>query len=77
MHTPSLSAGKGTGFGFSTGPYTSYASKDGVHVFFSGEISEWPGIDAVSSAHNAFLSNLKPAEADDAHWLLDFYSTFK
>lgn len=68
--------GKGTGFGFSSGPYVSYACKEGVHVVFSGEISEWPGIDAVSSAHNAFLSNIKPPEADDAHWLLDFYSTF-
>ncbi|GFH11025.1 glutamine amidotransferase type-2 domain-containing protein, partial [Haematococcus lacustris] len=24
----------------------------------------------------AFLQNRTPAEADDAHWLLDFYNTF-
>ncbi|KAJ9525605.1 hypothetical protein QJQ45_003374 [Haematococcus lacustris] len=43
-------------------------------VFGPGEVSEWPGgLDAVSASHNAFLQNRTPAEADDAHWLLDFY----
>lgn len=26
--------------------------------------------------HTAFVRNEPPLEADDAHWLLDFYSTF-
>ncbi len=25
----------------------------------------------------AFMSNTAPAEADDAHWLLDFYNSFR
>lgn len=69
--------GKGCGFGFLSGPYCSYATKDGVHVMFSGEVSDWPGINMVAAAHDAFISNVKPAEDDDAHWLLDFYSSFR
>ncbi|KAG1665474.1 hypothetical protein FOA52_007606 [Chlamydomonas sp. UWO 241] len=69
-------AGKGCGFGFMRGPYCSYATAGGVHVLFSGEVGEWPGIDSVQTNHDSFMSNVKPAEDDDAHWLLDFYSTF-
>ena len=57
-------------------PYCSYASREGVHVVFSGEVSKWPGIDAVESAHDAFMNGTAPAEANDASWLLDFYNTF-
>ncbi|GAX73815.1 hypothetical protein CEUSTIGMA_g1266.t1 [Chlamydomonas eustigma] len=68
--------GKGCGFGFTRSPYCSYAHKDGVHVMFSGEVSQWPGIDVIEAAHDAFMCNTDLAEADDAHWLLDFYSSF-
>mmetsp|Transcript_6200 Transcript_6200/g.19167 ORF Transcript_6200/g.19167 Transcript_6200/m.19167 type:complete len:287 (-) Transcript_6200:868-1728(-) len=68
--------GKGCGFGYVVGPYCSYAERDGVHVLFSGEVSSWPGIDTVETNHDAFMSNVAPAEVDDAHWLLDFYTTF-
>ena len=57
-------------------PYCSYAHREGVHVVFSGEVSKWPGIDAVESAHDAFMNGTAPAEANDASWLLDFYNTF-
>lgn len=70
------SLGHGSGFAFEHSPYCSYATSDGVHVLFVGEVAEWPGLDAVSVAHNAFLRNDPPAEADDAHWLLDFYRSF-
>lgn len=31
-------------------PFCSYATRDGVHVIMSGEVSEWPGgVDAVSA----------------------------
>ncbi len=39
----------------------------------SGEVGAWPGLDAVSAQHNAFLRNEQLPEEDDAHWLLDFY----
>lgn len=68
--------GKGCGFSFEASPYCSYAVRDGIHVLMSGEVAEWPGVDAVQSSHNAFVRNEEPAEEDDAHWLLDFYSTF-
>lgn len=68
--------GKGCGFGFTRSPYCSYAHKDGVHVMFSGEVSQWPGIDVMEAAHDAFMSNTDLVEANDAHWLLDFYRTF-
>lgn len=68
--------GKGSGFGFDKNPYCSYAQKEGVHIIFSGEVAEWPGINAVSAAHDAFMQSAPPLEADDAHFLLDFYSTF-
>ena len=29
------------------------------------------------AAPSAFLSNIKPSEEDDAHWLLDFYRSFR
>lgn len=84
------------------------------------QVSDWPGINVVEAAHDAFVSNVKPAEEDDgecrallsrrvvhlmswsqspmsrwpkhlqpkpkptcpsfcpaAHWLLDFYSSFR
>lgn len=68
--------GQGSGFTFEATPYCSYANKDGVHVLFAGEVSDWPGINAVSAAHDAFMQNAPPLEVDDAHWLLDFYGTF-
>lgn len=68
--------GHGNGFTFEASPYCSYASRNGVHVLFAGEVSEWPGIDAVSLAHNAFVKNEPPPELNDAHWLLDFYASF-
>lgn len=68
--------GQGNGFTFEASPYCSYATRADVHVLFAGEVSDWPGIDVVSAAHNAFIRNEEPPEADDAHWLLDFYATF-
>ncbi|KAG2435647.1 hypothetical protein HXX76_006849 [Chlamydomonas incerta] len=68
--------GKGSGFLYEASPYCSYAERDGVHVIFTGEVSEWPGIDVVSTAHDAFVRNEPPLEANDAAWLLDFYGTF-
>lgn len=68
--------GKGCGFTWHASPWTTCASKDGVHVLMSGEVAAWPGVDAVSASHNAFVRNEAPAEEDDAHWLLDFYRTF-
>lgn len=41
------------------------------------QVAAWPGIDAVSAAHDAFLRGQALPEADDAHWLLDFYQTFR
>lgn len=32
--------------------YTHYAQQDGVHAMFTGEISEWPGIDMMSEQHD-------------------------
>lgn len=32
--------------------YTHYAEQDGVHAMFTGEISEWPGIDMMSEQHD-------------------------
>ncbi|GFR48841.1 hypothetical protein Agub_g10794 [Astrephomene gubernaculifera] len=69
--------GKGSGYLWEASPYCSYAERDGVHVVFTGEVSEWPGgVNAVSAAHDAFVRNEPPLEENDAHWLLDFYSTF-
>lgn len=36
--------------------YTHYAEQDGVHAMFSGEISEWPGIDMMSEQHDGVFS---------------------
>ncbi|KAK9828559.1 hypothetical protein WJX72_000752 [[Myrmecia] bisecta] len=70
--------GDGNGFTFELSPFCHHAHKDGVSVLFSGEVAEWPGIDMVQSAHDAFI---RGEEADvsrnDATWLLDFYDTFK
>lgn len=68
--------GKGSAFLYETSPYCSYAQREGVHVLFTGEVAEWPGVNAVSAAHDAFVRNEPPLEVDDAHWLLDFYNTF-
>jgi hypothetical protein len=32
--------------------YTHYAAQDGVHAMFTGEISDWPGIDMMSAQHD-------------------------
>lgn len=69
--------GKGSGFSYEASPYCSYAEQDGIHVVFMGEVSDWPGVNAVSAAHDAFVRNDPPLEMDDAHWLLDFYGTFQ
>eukprot|EP00798_Chlamydomonas_sp_ICE-L_P032217 gene32217-16775_t len=68
--------GKGSGLGYDKTPYCSYATRKNVHILFSGEVAEWPGIDAVEAAHDAFIHNTPPLEEDDAHFLLDFYDTF-
>lgn len=73
----SIMAGKGVGFSWESSPFCSYAAKHGVHILIAGEVSEWPGgISAVDTAHDAFVRNEPNPEPNDAHWLLDFYSTF-
>lgn len=64
------------GFAFEATPFCSYAHRKGVHVLFGGEVSDWPGISAVDTAHDAFMRNVEPPEKNDAHWLLDFYDSF-
>lgn len=45
--------GKGSGLLWEASPYCSYATRDGVYIMFSGEVSEWPGgVNAVSAAHD-------------------------
>ena len=44
--------GHGNGFTFEASPFCSYAHKEGVHVLFAGEVSQWPGINAVDAAHD-------------------------
>lgn len=68
--------GHGNGFSFEATPFCSYANREGIHVVLAGEVSEWPGISAVAAAHDAFVRNEDPPEQNDAHWLLDFYSSF-
>ncbi|KAG2501687.1 hypothetical protein HYH03_000189 [Edaphochlamys debaryana] len=69
--------GKGSAYLWESSPYCSYAERNGVHVMFTGEVSEWPGgVNAVDAAHDAFVRNEPPLEENDAHWLLDFYNTF-
>lgn len=68
--------GFGNGFAFQHGPYSSYSSKDGKHVLFSGEVSKWPGYDLVKETHDAYLRN-QDKETDNINesaWLLSFYS---
>lgn len=69
--------GHGSGVSYEVSPYCSYASRSGVHTLFSGEVSDWPGVNVVSAAHDAFMRNDPPPEENDAHWLLDFYDTFR
>eukprot|EP00775_Hariotina_reticulata_P003489 gene3489-3759_t len=68
--------GHGNGFSFEASPFCSYANREGVHVVLAGEVAEWPGISAVAAAHDAFVRNEPPLEQNDAHWLLDFYTSF-
>ncbi|KAF8072401.1 histone H3 [Scenedesmus sp. PABB004] len=68
--------GHGNGFSFEASPFCSFAHRDGVHVVLAGEVSDWPGISAVAAAHDAFVRGEEPPEKNDAHWLLDFYSSF-
>lgn len=68
--------GHGNGFSFEASPFCSYAAREGVHVMLAGEVSDWPGISAVAAAHDAFVRNEPPPEANDAEWLLDFYASF-
>lgn len=66
--------GSGNGFVFEGGPYCCYASKDGVHALFAGEVSQWPGFDAVSESHNAFVRDDNTQGWNGSDWLLQFYS---
>ncbi|MEW5311854.1 MAG: hypothetical protein WDW38_003538 [Sanguina aurantia] len=68
--------GRGTALLYEPSPYISYCVKDGVHVLFAGEVAEWPGFHAVDDAHDAFMRNSPPLEADDAHWLHQYYRSF-
>ncbi|KAI8468857.1 MAG: aluminum induced protein-domain-containing protein [Monoraphidium minutum] len=68
--------GHGNGFTFEASPYCSYANEGGVHILFAGEVGAWPGVNAVNAAHDAFMRGVPPPEANDAHWLLDFYRSF-
>lgn len=49
--------GKGSGFSYEGSPYCSYAARNGVHVLFMGEVAEWPGVNAVSAAHDGESSS--------------------
>lgn len=69
--------GKGSGVSYEVSPFCSYAVRAGVHTLFSGEVSDWPGVNVVSAAHDAFMRNDPPPEENDAHWLLDFYDSFR
>lgn len=68
--------GHGNGFTFEASPFCSYAVENGVHILCAGEVGEWPGVNAVNAAHDAFIRGAPPPEANDAHWLLDFYRSF-
>lgn len=68
--------GHGNGFTFEASPFCSYAHKEGVHVLFAGEVSQWPGINAVDAAHDAFVRNDDTSKHSDAEWLLEFYDSF-
>lgn len=70
------SLGHGNGFSFEASPYCSYSHREGVHVLFAGEVAQWPGINAVDAAHDAFVRNDGSAPHSDADWLLDFYNSF-
>jgi hypothetical protein len=66
-----------SGFLWEQSPFCSYAERDGVHVLFHGEVGELPGnVNVVNAAHDAFLRNEPPLEANDASWVLDLYQTF-
>lgn len=64
----------GNALAYQLGPYCHYATEGDVHVLFSGEVSQWPGIDSVASNQDAFMRN--DAETSDAAWLLQFYQSF-
>lgn len=56
-----LELGEGNGFSFEAGPYCHYCNRNNVHALLSGEVSAWPGIDAVASAHDGALLPLLSA----------------
>lgn len=68
--------GHGNGFSFEASPYCSYSHKQGVHVLFAGEVSNWPGINPVGAAHDAFVRGDDEQKHSDAGWLLEFYESF-
>jgi hypothetical protein len=65
---------KGCGFSYEVSPYCHFATRDGISALFAGEVGEWPGVNIVESAHNAYVRG--DEGRDDALWLLDFYDTF-
>jgi hypothetical protein len=73
----SVAVADGINWGYSPDTYTHYAAQDGVHAMFTGEISDWPGIDMMSAQHDAFVRGEPESGDNDAAWLLRFYETFK
>jgi hypothetical protein len=79
-HLPvQLAVAEGINWAYQPSTYCHYAEQDGVHAMFAGEVTEWPGIDMMASAHDAFVrGDPEPGAGDnDATWLLKFYETFK
>lgn len=70
--------GGGNGWALEGSTYCHYATSNGVHAIFAGEMAEWPGIDVVSANHDAFVRGEPegPPTTNDASWLLKFYETF-
>lgn len=66
-----------SGFAVETSSFCQYVCKDGVHAVFAGEVSNWPGIDAVAAAHDAFVRGELDSGKDEAAWLIAYYNTFK
>lgn len=75
----SMLLGQGIEWAYTPSTYTHYATADGVHALFAGEIAEWPGVDVMQTAHDAFMrGDPEPGPTgSDAGMLLQFYDTFK
>eukprot|EP00210_Caulerpa_lentillifera_P006896 g6593.t1 len=67
--------GYGNGFAFEHGAYCSYSAREGIHVWFSGEVSEWPGLDVVKESHDAYLRDQTKdsVQRNESEWLWTFY----